>query len=95
MIRDGDRIFSNRFDETLETIGIQSILSHRQLRRNLLDFQHYYNQSRPHSSLGPGIPDIPVRNPFVITPSHQSQLGVIRSIPHLGGLHHNYIPMAA
>jgi hypothetical protein len=35
------------------------LLGERQVRRTLRDYIRHYNEGRPHSSLGPGIPDDP------------------------------------
>jgi len=51
----------------------------------------HYNKSRPHSSLGPGIPDPsvqtaePLINRHCIPQDHR-----IAVVPILGGLHHEY-----
>ena len=52
----------------------------------------HYNRGRPHSSLGPGIPDPPVDLP--VTPREQrhripSRCKIVAH-PILGGLHHEY-----
>lgn len=61
----------------------------RQVRRILKEWVAHYNQGRPHSSLGPGIPDqgsqVAERCGHHL-PSHQRV--VARAI--LGGLHHEY-----
>ena len=66
-------------------------LNERHLRRILIAWISHYNKGRPHSSLGPGIPDsIGVTiNPE--TPRHQilKDHNVV-SKPILGGLHHEY-----
>jgi hypothetical protein len=67
-------------------------LNERHLRRVLREWVRHYNSGRPHSSLGPGIPD------------QSGKLGVLPSsgrkwrpkesrviyLPILGGLHHEY-----
>jgi transposase InsO family protein len=67
-------------------------LNERHLRRSLREWVDHYNGGRPHSSLGPGIPD---RHKSLEKPpdrGRESLLGgrqvVSRSIP--GGLHHEY-----
>ncbi len=52
----------------------------------------HYNQGRPHSSIGPGIPDPPANLPVTLQehrhciPDHLKVVGY----PVLGGLHHEY-----
>jgi len=70
-------------------------LTHRQLRANVLEFQDYYNASRPHSSLGPAIPDHTGRQIQLVNSSSRTTIGKIRSKPVLGGLHHDYRSLAA
>jgi transposase InsO family protein len=67
-------------------------LSESHLRSILKEWVAHYNGARPHSALGPGIPDPPA---MAALPSKQSswrlgrQLTVVaRSV--LGGLHHEY-----
>ena len=66
-------------------------LSVSHLRRILKEWVAHYNQGRPHSSLGPGIPD---------PPTDLTEKEILRSCvprdhrvvtkPILGGLHHEY-----
>jgi putative transposase len=67
-------------------------LSEKHLRKLLLEWVSHFNPGRPHSSLGPGIPD--GSNPSLQLPvvgrhvaSSCSRVGVR---PVLGGLHHEY-----
>jgi putative transposase len=66
-------------------------LSEVHLRRILAEFVNHYNRGRPHSSLGPGIPEpIPAKLP---ASPHRHQLPAgyrVASTPVLGGLHHEY-----
>ena len=66
-------------------------LSERHLRRLLAECVVHYNQGRPHSSLGPGIPNasavLPVARPSRHEISHDHRV-VAKSV--LGGLHHEY-----
>jgi transposase InsO family protein len=66
-------------------------LSEGQLRKVLASWMAHYNRGRPHSSLGPGIPD-PRLDGLRIKPcGHRLPVGhrvVVR--PILGGLHHEY-----
>jgi len=67
-------------------------LSEIHLRRVLAEWRDYYNRARPHSSLGPGVPEpangLPV-DPA--SPRHSIPTGFgFVSRPILGGLHHDY-----
>ena len=68
-------------------------MSEAHLRSILREWRTHYNQGRPHSSLGPGVPDPPKES--VVAPKSESRhrlvtdvLVRVRSI--LGGLHHEY-----
>jgi putative transposase len=71
-------------------------LNERHLRSVLAKWIHHYNGERPHSALGPSLPD---------NPTHQTTLtghrlrAAHRVVAHtrLGGLHHHYVlePVAA
>jgi transposase InsO family protein len=66
-------------------------VNQRHLRLILKDFVRYYNRGRPHSSLGPGIPE-PIQA-SVPASGHRHLLPFgyrIRSTSVLGGLHHDY-----
>ena len=66
-------------------------LSERHLRSLLKEWVAHYNQSRPHSSLGPGIPQPSNLLPLLSGGRHTLPEGspvVARSV--LGGLHHEY-----
>ena len=66
-------------------------LNERHLRKILKEWVAHYNQSRPHSSLGPGIPEpsrgmpAPPVSGYGIPCGHR-----VVGIPILGGLHHEY-----
>ena len=65
-------------------------LNERHLRRMLREWVRHYNSGRPHSSLGPGIPDRDAAQygpAKCITPATSIEV-VAR--PVLGGLHHEY-----
>lgn len=73
-------------------------MSEAHLRSILREWTTHYNQGRPHSSLGPGVPDPPKTS--VGAPRSESRhrmaadtLVLVRSI--LGGLHHEYSLAAA
>jgi transposase InsO family protein len=67
-------------------------LNERHLRRMLREWVHHYNSGRPHSSLGPGIPDRG-RSAAGFGPRQKfkpsSGIAVVAR-PVLGGLHHEY-----
>jgi len=66
-------------------------LSQHHLRLILTEYIDYYNAARPHSGLGPGIPE-PVGGAVQLQPDRHrlpADVRVVR-IPILGGLHHDY-----
>ncbi len=67
-------------------------LSEDHLRRILQSWVTYYNRARPHSSLGPNVPDCGSDLPVAPGPDrHQIPTGQrVVSTPVLGGLHHDY-----
>jgi len=67
-------------------------LGERHLRRILREWVEHYNRGRPHSSLGPGLPDPPADLPVPLQPErHQLPDGArVDRKPVLGGLHHEY-----
>src|SRR5208282_4150252 len=71
-------------------------LTEEHLRRTLMSWLPHYNRSRPHSSLGPGIPDPPPALPVQLQRHRhrfdQSTQIVAHSV--LNGLHHEYSFMA-
>ena len=63
----------------------------RHLRQTVNEFARYYNRGRPHSSLGPGIPDPPQAKVPASPHRHSLPSGYrVTSTPVLGGLHHEY-----
>ena len=59
------------------------------LRRVLGRWVAHHNRGRPHTSLGPGIPDAPERAP--VPTGHRIRDGYrVVATPILGGLHHEY-----
>jgi hypothetical protein len=67
-------------------------LSEAHLRQVLKSWVAHYNRGRPHSVLGPGVPD-PPENSIVPLPPWRHRLDDFRSIHAkaiLGGLHHEY-----
>jgi len=66
-------------------------LNERHVRRALKEWVTHYNRGRPHSSLGPGIPD-PVFGHQPVEP-HGHNIPIhyhVRAKAILGGLHHEY-----
>ena len=66
-------------------------IGEQHLRRILKAYVRYYNRGRPHSALGPGIPE-PI-HASVPASGHRHRLPSgyrIISISVLGGLHHDY-----
>lgn len=67
-------------------------LSEAHLRRVLKSWVAYYNRGRPHSALGPGVPDPPT-NPIMPLSTSRHRLDDFHSVyvkAILGGLHHEY-----
>ena len=66
-------------------------LNEKHLRRTLKLWVEHYNRGRPHSSLGPGIPDPPLDLPKErSSPYRTPQYCSVVAKPILGGLHHEY-----
>jgi putative transposase len=66
-------------------------LGERHLRSLLKEWVAHYNQSRPHSSLGPGIPEPSNLVPLPSSGRHTLPEGSrVMARPVLGGLHHEY-----
>jgi putative transposase len=66
-------------------------LSEAHLKRILREFVRHYNRGRPHSSLGPGIPEPPQAKVLPGPHRHKLPAGYrVRSTPVLGGLHQEY-----
>jgi transposase InsO family protein len=72
-----------------ECLDLVIPLGEKHVRRILSDYIRHYNEGRPHSSLGPGIPDgvrpVPIRSDHSIAPD-----SIVRSRKVLGGLRHEY-----
>jgi putative transposase len=65
-------------------------LNERHLRKVLAEWIPHYNQGRPHSSLGPGVPE-PAELTVSRSAGHQLPHGHRVGVrPILGGLHHEY-----
>jgi len=66
-------------------------LNEGHLRKILRSWMAHYNRGRPHSSLGPGIPDPGLGQVSVKSRGHLIPLGHrVVARPILGGLHHEY-----
>jgi transposase InsO family protein len=66
-------------------------LSEGHLSRVLASWMAHYNRGKPHSSLGPGIPDKRLGDVRVRPCEHHLPLGHrVVATPILGGLHHEY-----
>jgi transposase InsO family protein len=79
-----ERLIASIRRECLEYV---LVLSERHLRRILTRYFGYYHQARTHLSLDKDAPDgRPVQPP---------ELGLVISIPEVGGLHHRYVRRAA
>jgi len=66
-------------------------LNERHLKMVVNEFAAHYNRGRPHSSLGPGIPEPPQTEVPASVHRHRLLAGYrVKSTPILGGLHHEY-----
>lgn len=68
-------------------------LNERHLRMTLRSWVRHYDKGRPHSSLGPGIPEKALDPPLRLPKIHRHRLRrecKIRAKQILGGLHHEY-----
>jgi putative transposase len=73
-------------------------MSEAHLRSILREWRTHYNQGRPHSSLGPGVPDPPKESMVALKSESRHRLVpnvLVRVRSILGGLHHEYsLPVA-
>jgi putative transposase len=104
LIHDRDRIFARRLNESIEALGVNVLksplhspkanaLSESHLRSILTSWVEHYNRGRPHSSLGPGVPDPPGILAMVQKVKSRHRLGegvAVLAKSVLGGLHHEY-----
>jgi transposase InsO family protein len=85
--------FCERLAGTLCREGLDFFipLNEKHLRRALKEWVTHYNKGRPHSSLGPGIPDPPLDLPQETSSQYRiPQYYSVVAKPILGGLHHEY-----
>jgi putative transposase len=76
-----------------ECLDFMIPLNERHLRMTLRSWVKHYNEGRPHSSLGPGVPEKSSCSPLTGPRSHRHRLPrgcEIRAEDILGGLHHEY-----
>ena len=76
-----------------ECLDFMIPLNERHLRTTLRSWVAHYNKGRPHSSLGPAIPEISVARPLSYPPLHRYRVppdSQIRAQDILYGLHHEY-----
>lgn len=74
-----------------ECLGFMIPLSERHLRRILREWIQHYNRGRPHSRLGPGLPEPgPETIPRSAGRHRLRRDEIVRASPILGGLHHEY-----
>ncbi|MFZ3266414.1 MAG: integrase core domain-containing protein [Terriglobales bacterium] len=86
--------FCERLVGTLRRECLDFIIpvNERHLRRVLREWVRHYNSGRPHSSLGPGIPDQSGNSGVPESPGRRwaEKESRVISLPILGGLHHEY-----
>lgn len=70
-------------------------VSEAHLRKVLRSWTDHYNAARPHSSLGPGVPDPPATVPIASTRHATDAPYTVAARAVLGGLHHEYFLQAA
>jgi len=74
-----------------ECLDFLILLSEAHLKRILREFVRHFNRGRPHSALGPGIPEPPQVRILAGVHRHKLPTGFcVKSTPVLGGLHHEY-----
>jgi putative transposase len=71
-------------------------LSEHHLRKILRSWSAHYNRGRPHSSLGPGLPEPPPNLPVALQRQRHrfDRPGRVVAHPVLNGLHHEYTRLA-
>ena len=73
-----------------ECLDFMIPLNERHLRRIVREWVSHYNRGRPHSRLGPGIPDPRSAPPPRAHRHYFEEAERVVSTPVLGGLHHEY-----
>jgi putative transposase len=74
-----------------ECLAFMIPINEDHVRWIMKEWAGHYNRSRPHSSLGPGIPDVNFQRPEVQRKRHRLPKNhSITVTPVLGGLHHEY-----
>jgi putative transposase len=73
-----------------ECLDFMIPLNERHLRRIVREWVSHYNRGRPHSRLGPGIPDLGAAPPPRKHRHYFEETERVTSTPVLGGLHHEY-----
>ena len=89
----GERVIGKARRECLDWV---IPLNERHLRAILAEWTCYYNGERPHSALGPGLPNDPTHQPTQTGHRIPTAFRVVANA-RLGGLHHHYLlePIAA
>jgi transposase InsO family protein len=73
-----------------ECLDFMIPLNERHLRSIVREWVSHYNRGRPHSRLGPGIPDLRSAPPHRTHRHRFEKAERVTSTPVLGGLHHEY-----
>ena len=74
-----------------ECLGFLIPLNEGRLRMIAKEWGRHYNRGRPHSSLGPGLPELSPESVPASDHRHKLPAGYRLTItPVLGGLHHEY-----
>jgi transposase InsO family protein len=74
-----------------ECLDFMIPLNERHLRAIVYEWVSHYNRGRPHSRLGPGIPDRRSAPPYRAHRHCLEEEERVTSTPVLGGLHHEYV----
>jgi putative transposase len=86
--------FCERLVGTIRRVCLDFVipLGERHLRAVLREWAAHYNRGRPHSSLGPGVPEgLPLIEHVGESRRHRVPEGYrVGAMPILGGLHHEY-----
>jgi putative transposase len=87
--RPRDNSYAERVIGTIrrECLNHMTILGRRHLRKILSDYLDYYHSARTHLSLGKDTPDCRA--------TQQPEQGEVVELRRVGGLHHEYVRMAA